>query len=290
MHRRHDGRTRRAARQIGGIVSTVEFRAESLHTSTVAVGRGLMLRGLRTIRRMPSAFIPSVAMPVFTMIAFSGTYFAITKIPGFPTDRSANWFMPLGICFGSSFSGIGLGFSTIRDIETRFYERLLMAPVPRRALIVGPLFTAWSRTAILNAFVIPMGLLLGARFTGGTLGVLTLLAASFGIATISVGWGLGLAFRFRDMRAAAIMQLTVFVVLYVSNAQMPMWLLSGWVHSAARFNPATNILRLARQGLVSTASPDHMAWSNTWGGLVAIVIMSAVTLAFARRGLDKLDK
>jgi hypothetical protein len=33
-----------------------------------------------------------------------------------------------------------------------------------------------------------------------------------------------------------------------------------------------------------------MAWSNTWGGLVAIVIMSAVTLAFARRGLDKLDK
>jgi ABC-2 type transport system permease protein len=162
--------------------------------------------------------------------------------------------------------------------------------VPRRALIVGPLFTAWSRTAILNAFVIPMGLLLGARFTGGILGVLTLLAASFGIATISVGWGLGLAFRFRDMRAAAIMQLTVFVVLYVSNAQMPMWLLSGWVHSAARFNPATNILRLARQGLVSATSPDHMAWSNTWGGLVAIVIMSAVTLAFARRGLDKLDK
>lgn len=271
-------------------MTTVEFHSESLHTSTVAVGRGLMLRGLRTIRRMPSAFFPSVAMPVFTMIAFSGTYFAITKIPGFPTDRSANWFMPLGICFGSAFSGIGLGFSTIRDIETRFYERLLMAPVPRRALIVGPLFTAWSRTVILNAFVIPMGLLLGARFTGGILGVLALLTASFGIATISVGWGLGLAFRFRDMRAAAIMQLTVFVVLYVSNAQMPMWLLSGWVHAAARFNPITNVLRLARQGLVTSASPDHMAWSNTWGGLIAIVVLSAITLTFARRGLDKLDK
>ena len=70
-------------------MTTLEFKADSLHTSTVAVGRGLMLRGLRTIRRMPSAFIPSVAMPVFTMIAFSGTYFAITKIPGFPTNRSA---------------------------------------------------------------------------------------------------------------------------------------------------------------------------------------------------------
>jgi ABC-2 type transport system permease protein len=92
------------------------------------------------------------------------------------------------------------------------------------------------------------------------------------------------------MRAAAIMQLTVFVVLYVSNAQMPMWLLSGWVHAAARFNPITNVLRLARQGLVTSASPDHMAWSNTWGGLIAIVVLSAITLTFARRGLDKLDK
>ena len=51
-------------------MTTIEFHSESLHTSTVAVGRGLMLRGLRTIRRMPSAFFPSVAMPVFTMIAF----------------------------------------------------------------------------------------------------------------------------------------------------------------------------------------------------------------------------
>jgi hypothetical protein len=33
-----------------------------------------------------------------------------------------------------------------------------------------------------------------------------------------------------------------------------------------------------------------MAWSNTWGGLIAIVVLSAITLTFARRGLDKLDK
>jgi ABC-2 type transport system permease protein len=51
-----------------------------------------MMRGFRTIVRLPSAFFPSLAMPVFTMIAFSGTYFAITKLSGFPTDRSTNWF------------------------------------------------------------------------------------------------------------------------------------------------------------------------------------------------------
>lgn len=258
--------------------------------STVRSSRALTLRGFRTIVRLPSAFFPSVAMPVFTMIAFSGTYFAITKLTGFPTDRSANWFMPLGICFGSAFSGIGLGFSTIRDIETGFYDRLRMSPVSRRALIVGPLFTAWTRVAMLCAFVIPVGILLGVRFTNGSLGVLTLIAAALGISTISVGWGLGLAFRFGDMRAAAIMQLTMFMVIYLSTAQMPMPLLQGWLHEVARFNPMTNIFRLARQGLVNKTNVDYLSWANTWGGLVAIVLMATITLTFARRGLNKLDK
>ena len=258
--------------------------------STVRSSQALMMRGFRTIVRLPSAFFPSLAMPVFTMIAFSGTYFAITQLSGFPTDRSVNWFMPLGICFGAAFSGIGLGFATIRDIETGFYDRLRMSPVSRRTLIVGPLFTAWTRVGMLCTFVIPIGLLLGARFTSGPLGVLALVVAALGISTISVGWGLGLAFRFGDMRAAAIMQLTMFVVIYLSTAQMPLPLLEGWLHTVARFNPMTNILRLARQGLVTQSNVDYLSWANTWGGLVAIAGMSAVTLTYARRGLSKLDR
>ena len=258
--------------------------------STIRSSQALMIRGFRTIVRLPSAFFPSLAMPVFTMIAFSGTYFAITQLSGFPTDRSVNWFMPLGICFGAAFSGIGLGFATIRDIETGFYDRLRMSPVSRRALIVGPLFTAWTRVGMLCTFVIPIGLLLGARFSSVPRGVIALVVAALGISTISVGWGLGLAFRFGDMRAAAIMQLTMFVVIYLSTAQMPLPLLEGWLHTVARFNPMTNILRLARQGLVTQSNVDYLSWANTWGGLVAIAGMSAVTLTFARRGLNKLDR
>ena len=258
--------------------------------TTMRSARGLAHRGIRNIRRLPSAFFPAMAMPVFTMIAFAGTFAAITRLPGFPTDRSVNWFMPLGICFGAAFSGIGLGFSTIRDIETRFYDRLLMSPAPRRSLIIGPLLTAWVRVAILCAFVIPMGMLLGVRFTSGLLGLFTLVVAAVGVSTISLGWGLGLAFRFRDMRGAAVMQLTMFVVLYLSSAQMPLPLMRGWLHNVARINPTTNILRLAREGLVLKTSPDYMSWSNTGGGLLAIAGMATLTLVFARRGLDKLDK
>ena len=55
--------------------------------------RGLALRGLRSIRRLPSAFFPALAMPIFQTIAFSGTFFAVTKIPGFP-DRPLGQLVP----------------------------------------------------------------------------------------------------------------------------------------------------------------------------------------------------
>jgi ABC-2 type transport system permease protein len=263
---------------------------EELQSSTIRSAWSLAVRGLRNIRRLPSAFLPAMLMPVFTTIAFSGTFSAITKLPGFPTDRSVNWFMPLGICFGSAFSGVGLGFSAIRDIETGFYDRLRMSPTSRTSLIFGPLITAWLRAIFICIFVISFGLILGVRFTAGVIGVATLVTASLGIATICLGWGLGLAFRFRDMRGAAVMQLTMFVALYLTPAQVPLPLTTGWLHAVARINPVTNILRLARQGLVSRSSPDALSWANTWGGLVAIAGMSMLALIFAKRGLAKLDK
>ncbi|MFM7308268.1 MAG: hypothetical protein ACKO2Q_09885, partial [Actinomycetota bacterium] len=65
--------------------------------------------------------------------------------------------------------------------------------------------------------------------------------------------------------------------------------MSGWVHTVARFNPATNILRLSRVGLVNESSPDHLEWNSVWGGLLAIALMSALTLGFAVRSLQKLS-
>ena len=87
------------------------------------------------------------------------------------------------------------------------------------------------------------------------------------------------------MRGAAIMQLGLFMSVFLSSAQAPLSVMTGWLHGVARINPMTNVLRLARQGFVGQVS-----WANTWGGVLAIVILSIVMLVFARRGLDQLDR
>jgi ABC-2 type transport system permease protein len=253
--------------------------------TTLRSSRVLALRGLRAISRMPAAFVPAMIMPVFQAVAFSGTYYAITRIPGFPTDRSINWFLPLACCMGSGFSGLGLGFSAVRDLESGFFDRLRMAPTPRMSLVLGPLLACWVRVVIVITVVLGIGVAMGARLPGGPLGLVTLYVAGIGLSTVAAGWGLGLAFRFGDMRAAALMQLSLFLTLFLTEAQMPLSIMSGWLHSVARVNPLTNVLRLAREGFVG-----DVTWDHTWGGLLALAVLSALALQFALSGVRRLAR
>ncbi len=257
---------------------------KELQTSSLSAAAGLSARNLRNIRRLPSAFLPALLMPIFQTVAFSGTFYAITQVPGFPTDRSINWYMPLGVVMGSSFAGVGIGFSTVRDLESGFYDRLRMSPAPRRALLLGPLLSALTRAVMVVTLVTIISFGLGARTTGGPLALVTLLAAGAGMSVIGTGWGLGLAYRFKDMRAAAIMQLTLFLGLFLTTAQAPLSIMQGWLYDVARLNPFTQILQLARAGFV-----NEMAWEHIWGGLVAIVAISTLTTVFAWTGLRKLQ-
>ena len=252
--------------------------------ATISASQGIARRSLRNIRRVPSAFLPALLMPVFQVISFTGTYRGVTDIPGFPTDRSANWFLPLAVVMGSSFAGMGLGFATIRDLESGFYDRLRMSPAPRRSLLLGGLVSALVRASLAIVIVTLVGLTLGARFTGGVLGALALAVAGLGIATVGTFWALGLVYRLRDMRAAALMQLTLFFGLFLTEAQTPIPLMAGWLPTVAKYNPLNQVLRLARVGFVGDPR-----WSEAWPGLVTLAVMAALAALFARRGLASLD-
>lgn len=252
--------------------------------ATLSTSQGIARRSLRNIRRVPSAFLPALLMPVFQVISFTGTYRGVTDIPGFPTDRSANWFLPLAVVMGSSFAGMGIGFATIRDIESGFYDRLRMSPAPRRSLLLGGLGSALVRASLAIVVVTIVGLALGARFTGGVLGVLALGVAGLGIATVGTFWALGLVYRLRDMRAAALMQLTLFFGLFLTEAQTPIPLMTGWLPTVAEYNPLNQVLRLARVGFVGEPQ-----WGEAWPGLVTLAVLCALATLFARRGLASLD-
>ena len=252
-------------------------------TSWVPVAVALARRSLVNIFRIPAAFVPLVAMPVFFVIAFSGSFRSLTQLPQFPTDNILNWMVPFAILQGSAFAGFGTGFGTVRDIETGFYDRLLLAPGSRAGILVGPILAGVVRCTITLTVVLAFGVVLGADLPGGLLGLLALWIAAVGVSLIATGWALGLVFRMPDQRAGPVLQLGIFSVMFLSTGNVPVAAQIGWVKQVARVNPLTNILELARQGFLG-----DVAWSTSWPGLVAIVASSAVLWLFAATGLRKL--
>lgn len=252
-------------------------------SSWLPVAMALARRSLVSMVRIPAAVVPLVAMPIFFVIAFSGSFRSLTDLPEFPTDNILDWMVPFAIVQGSAFAGFGTGFGTVRDIESGFYDRLLLAPGSRLGLLVGPLLASVVRATITLVVVLAFGLLLGADLPGGIAGVLSLWAAGIGVAVVATGWALGLVFRVPNQRAGPILQMGIFFTTFLSTGNVPLAAQTGWVQHVARLNPLTNILELARQGFLG-----QVAWRTTWPGLLAIALSTVVLWTFAATGIRKL--
>ena len=259
------------------------LRVTTHQGSAIRVAAGLAGRSLRLIPRVPSTFVPSLIFPIFITVSFSGAFDAVTRLPGFPTDEMINWVLPMAIVQGAAFAGVTTGLGVARDIENGFYDRLLLAPVAHAGLLGGAIVAAVIRAGIPFALVLLAGLVGGADFPGGLSGLGTLALAAAGTAAIAAGWGLGLAYRIRSMTAAPLMQVGLFLTFFLSTAQVPLSVMTGWLHGIARVNPMTNLLALGRQGFIG-----DVTWASTWPGLVVIALAGAVLCLFASRGLRRM--
>jgi ABC-2 type transport system permease protein len=250
--------------------------------SSLAVATGIAGRSLKLIPRVPSTFIPSVVMPVFLTIAFAGPFANLVRLPGFPAEKIIDWVIPMTMIQGGMFAGITTGMAVARDFENGFYDRFLMSPASRASLLAGPLMAALLRALIPFFLLLVIAWVGGAHFHGGVTGIATLAIGALGCSVAAGAWAMGLAVRFKTFQIAPLMQAGVFLSVFTSTAQMPLDLLTGWVHQVARVNPMTNILALARQGFLGAVT-----WDGTWPGLVALTGVIGGLVLFAYRGMMK---
>jgi ABC-2 type transport system permease protein len=195
-----------------------------------------------------------------------------------------SWVLPFGIVQGAAFAGMGAGFGVAGDLQSGFFDRLLLMPGSRASILVGSVLSGIVRGSIVSSVVFGFGLAMGAEFSGGLPGVGVIVIASLGVGAMALAWTLGLLYRSSNMGTVfAVIQIGIFFPTFLSTGQVPLSEQSGWVHEVARINPITNILELARQGFLG-----HVTWSATWPGLLAIAGSLVVLWTFAARGLRKL--
>lgn len=251
-----------------------------MNPSALRIAWGITARSLKLIPRLPSTFIPSLVMPVFFIISFSGAFAGLVALRGFPAKETLDWFLPFTILQGCAFAGITTGLGVARDLESGFYDRLLVSPAPRAALLAGPLLASVFRALIPLGLLITLGLAFGAHVPGGALGLVMLVIGGLMLALIAGEWAVGVALRTKTTQSAPLVQMLLFFVIFLSPAMMPLELLTGWVKAVAEVNPMTEILQMTRQGFLG-----EVTWETTWPGLLALTLAAAALGLFAHRGL-----
>jgi len=250
----------------------------------------LVARNLRGIVRMPAAFVPTLVMPIFFVITFSGAFGFAGRV--FGGGNALSWYAPMAIIQGASFSGMTIGLGTARDFESGFFDRFLLAPISRATLLGGAVGAAVVRSLVTTTVVLIAAGIGGVAVPGGGLGLLALYVSAIGIGVVGALWGLGLVYRAQSSRVGPLIQVGIFLAIFLSTAQVPISAMSGWLPDVARVNPMTNVLRMARAGFV----PDRLnppagvgvGWAEMWPGLLALALATLVLTSFAVRGMRRL--
>jgi ABC-2 type transport system permease protein len=248
------------------------------------VAYGVAWRSIKNAVTNPPLILPSILFPLFFLAAFGGGLSAIGNVRGFDYPPGYTAFQ---YCFvflqSAAFGGVFTGFGIARDFEFGFARRLMLAAPARGGIIAGYAISAIVRWLITASVITVAALIAGMDVPGTGVDLFALLALGLMTNLVATLWASGVAMRFRTVQAGSLIQMPVFLILFLAPVYVPVDLLHGWVEAVARINPATPVLEAGRSLLAG--SPDKIA--------IALAIFAAgisVMAVWARTGLRSAER
>jgi ABC-2 type transport system permease protein len=175
------------------------------------------------------------------------------------------------------------GFGVARDFDSGFARRLLLSAPARSGIIFGYAAAGIVRWLITGTIVTVAALLAGMNVSGNGIDLVGLVGLALLANLVASLWACGLAMFLRTEQAGAIIQLPLFLLLFLAPVYVPLNLLTGWVHDVARFNPITQILESGRGFLAGSPTHTGLAFLILSAGLALVTIVSRRGLASAER-------
>ena len=260
-------------------VLTRPVSAEPLRASTIRAREAGFLRdvctvagrALRAIPRDAQAVIPPVFIAVFFFVVNIGTLQKLTErnIAGF--DFKA-FMMATAVLLG--VTGVSRAPALVVDVENGYFDRLLLTPVRRLAILLGHMVADVAVACSLTIPIVVLGFALGVRFEAGPLGVLVFvgLAALWSLAF--AGFGYAIALKTGNPAAVNSSFLLFFPFLFLTSSYVPRSQLTGWLDTVAAINPVTYLL----DGLRSLTMHGWV-WADLAQALLAIAVLGVVSMS-----------
>lgn len=230
----------------------------------------LTRRALIQFPRMPAVLAFSMLPPFIQLLLFGAIFGNLPdRFPDFPTENYYEYLAPAIVLFTTVIGIANAGIALSNDIHTRYFHKVVLAPVNMWAILLGRLAADGIRVYLQAGVILTVSMLFGARVATGLPGALVLLALAtlFSIFTVGVVVA-NIALKTKSEQAVQAIFPVFFVLMFLTTAFMPRDAMGGdTVKTIITFNPAQYII---------TPMQDLMMVGWQWEGLlVAFAIIAA---------------
>ncbi|MEY2974708.1 MAG: hypothetical protein RIR49_1128 [Actinomycetota bacterium] len=244
--------------------------------------RALSVRSMLAIVRQPSVVVPSLVFPLFFVALGTSSFSRAVAIPGFPAvDSFLDFALAGSVVQGVLFGSITSATALATDIETGFFDRLLLAPSTRTGILIGRLAGAMAYGLAQTVFFVIVLIPFGLSVKSGPLGLAAMAVGGL-LTALAVGAVMSaMALRTGSAEAVQGSFPLVFVLLFLSSAFFPRQTMDGAYRTIADLNPLSYLVEGFRA--LTIGELDATAVAQTIGVPAAI---AAGGLALALRSLS----
>jgi ABC-2 type transport system permease protein/oleandomycin transport system permease protein len=240
---------------------------------------GVAKRNLLRIARTPLMLLVTAIQPALLLVLFRYVLGGAIQIPG---GDYVDFVVPAifveAVLIGGMTTSIGLA----QDLKSGIIDRFRSLPMARSAVLAGRTLADLSRSIFSLAVMVGLGLLVGFRFHSSTPRILAGIALilAFGYAFSWMYAAIGLATK--DPETAQIAGiLPFFVLMFASNAVVPVATMPGWLQPFARNQPLSVTVSAVR-ALLEGGAATHWFWQALAWAAGIFVAFFAISIALYR--------
>ena len=219
--------------------ATLPAQSSSLSNELLLPAFTLWWREIVRFYRQRTRVIGVIASPlVFWLVIGSGFGTSFRSGESAGQQHYLDYFYPGALIMIVLFTSIFTMMSVIEDRKEGFLLSVLVAPVPRSAIVLGKVLGGTTLATIQGLIFLALGPFLGIHlsFTQFLLVVLTVFLVSFALTALgfAIAWPMDSTQAFH-----AIINLFLIPLWLLSGALFPLAGASGWIRVLMRINPLT---------------------------------------------------
>jgi ABC-2 type transport system permease protein len=228
-------------------------------------------RALRGVTRDAETVVPPILIASFFFLVNIATLQRLTEdqIAGFDFE---SFQLPTAILLG--VTGVSRAPALVLDVQNGYFDRLLITPVRRLAILLGHMA---ADVAVACALIIPItivGFIIGVRFESGVPGVIAFILIGALWSLAFSGFGYAIALKTGNPAAVNSSFLLFFPFLFLTSSYVPRDQLSGWLGTVAAWNPVTYLLDGLRSLVVG-----GWQWGELGQALLAVAVVGTVSMS-----------